>query len=410
MLMNTPLKRVEDIPPLLRERLTKAEESGWKILDLSGCKETLDVTALTEVGMLEQLSLEGCTNLRRGLREICNGERTRNLRTLHLSNLPMLDDTCIKILGGTHLRLELFTCAHCKNVTNVRPLAEIKALKSLSLGHCVNIKHGLKEICGGLTNMRALWINHIPAVDDACIAELGAKGDGYEGHLIWLICDGCLGITDVTAISEIKTLKRLSLTGCENITKGLEEMCASEKLQDLQDLWVNNVKAFSDKCLLNLEESHRKGGWKLQVLSTKDCCSITDVSPLGKLVTLRVLCLDGCVNIKQGLDHVILSLVDLREAYLGGIGITDRHIELLGRHKKIERLHLPFSGNITDITPLTNVWTLEALCLCGCLKATRGFEKFSTLFRLKKLCVCGVYVDADTVMALKGKGVAVKLW
>ncbi|KAH8603612.1 hypothetical protein ERJ75_001803700 [Trypanosoma vivax] len=120
---------------------------------------------------------------------------------------------------------------------------------------------------------------------------------------------------------------------------------------------------------------------KLDLYST---ASLTDVSPLANVLTLEELDLSFCSPIEKGAGD-LGRLPRLRVLNLKDTGVTDNCLVGLGTSRSLVKLDLSWCTNITDITPVLGIATLEELnVLCNDEASSEKYD-FSRLQSLRGL-------------------------
>ncbi|CAJ16577.1 expression site-associated gene 8 (ESAG8) protein, putative [Trypanosoma equiperdum] len=331
------------VPSKLFERIKKSEESNWKVMDLSGCTELLDARLLTMLASLEELNLAGYPRVRHDLEVIAS---LNNLVRLYLDETDA-DDRCIfKIRNKSLLHL---SCVSCRRITDVRPLAETTTLQKLSLAGCKNIEFGLEEICE-LPHIRKLNLRGTQ-MNDACISKLSRNS-----NLLELDCGDCLEITDVKPLAKSKKLEVLTLEGCENIIRGLVDLCA---LPDVRQMNFSGTAA-DNACISKLGKSK-----KLVSLFCEQCPRVTNIRPLAKIKTLEFLSLSGSINISRGVGRICDNQW-IRGLNFSDVDVRETDVMALADCDYLVSLNLSGCLEMTDLDAIEGCMSLESLSLCDC--------------------------------------------
>ena len=148
-------------------------------IDLSQCSCIYDISALSELKRLKILNLTGCKN-------ITSISLVKNLRELQEL-----------ILNG------------CTNILHISPVSSLTLLRKLDLRVCcenindLSIIYNLKSLRILLLSVFANFNNELMNVSNVFIEEL--------------YLDNCFNLIDISAITNIRSLKILSLISCKHI-------------------------------------------------------------------------------------------------------------------------------------------------------------------------------------------------
>ncbi|WUR04040.1 F-box LRR-repeat protein [Vairimorpha necatrix] len=207
--------------------------SKLKILDLSNCNR-LTNSIIQELNRkyktLEELKLSYCykishevklkTHVKRLFLEETriheNFYHVQNLTALSLKNCVLIDSLCEKYANLEYLDLE--------NITTIKNINVGNKLKHLNIQRCYNLVGWIKENKSKLTNLEYLNISYLEIKDMDFLVELKNL---KEINLSW-----CDNVTDNLLIELIKNtnIEKISVFGCFNLT--LESVKISYKFKD----------------------------------------------------------------------------------------------------------------------------------------------------------------------------------
>ncbi|CCD20397.1 leucine-rich repeat protein (LRRP), protein [Trypanosoma vivax Y486] len=222
---------------------------------------------------------------------------------------------------------------------------------------------------GLLKKLRAVDFSHT-AVDNACLRELRMASGLSELRL-----EGCPCITDLSSLSGSSVLKTLVLGGDKNSVGGVCGVTQMYSSLDSVDVrYSRDAERFTRRISDRYGEcsSYRCG-----------CKNICDITPLGSIGGLEALDLCDCTNIAHGWQR-LSQLNYLRELRVGGAGIDNMFIQMLGTHGRLRVLVLEYCNNITDISPLGYIRGLEVLGICECMSVKGGWSCLARLRMLKQ--------------------------
>ncbi|EAN79373.1 leucine-rich repeat protein (LRRP), putative [Trypanosoma brucei brucei TREU927] len=273
-----------------------AESCGkLKVIDVSSCCK------------LESLTVTKCKNLKEvhGLPDACE------LLALNLSGCGKLEQ--VEGLCATNIKVKKLNLSGCKLLEPLGVLGCCKNVTELDLSGCKNINQSSMEIaCKELNGLETLKLSGVPTVSDNWVWSLGVSNRS-NANLLYLDLSRCLDIENAGPLSMIRSLKELSLDGCTSISKGLEAVCG---LPNLKKLLLSKTKV-TDECLENI-----KGNRNLVVLGCSGCLGISSISCIGEVKSLEELSLEGCTNIKKGLD-ILPRLPKLQKLWICGLNVPE---------------------------------------------------------------------------------------
>lgn len=235
-------------------------------LNLTHCSSVTDVglwAIAKHLSLLRILNCYGCNGITTvGLRSLSLG--CSNIFELDLSFCPLVDDVTLTVIAGGSWKIEKLSVEGCEKISDngICKLAQGlgKSLTYLNLNRCPCIgefgDRGLKELGPNCPNLVELYISNSKRVEDAGLLAISL---------------GCL------------KLKKLSLAGCENITKkSLKSLTTN--LINLQDL-----KIIKNRKLVDMDYSLLAGPKASNNFRTIDSFTASALlSPSLKLTILRL--------------------------------------------------------------------------------------------------------------------------
>nr|CAD21749.1 hypothetical leucine-rich repeat protein 1, LRRP1 [Trypanosoma brucei] len=350
-------------------------------LNISYCIQLKDINPLSNATATEELNLNGCRRITRGIGVVWALPKLRvlHMKDVHLSE-PSLDSVGT---GGPLVKVSLDNCAGFGDMTL---LSSIVTLEELNIQKCADIISGVGCL-GTLPYLRVLNIK------EAHISSLDFTGIGASKSLLQLNMESITGLSNVEALANILTLEKLSLHGCTDIDAGIG--CLGNlpqlKMLDLSGTNTDN-ESLRSLCLSQTMVS----------LNLSHCWKMTNVSHISSLEALNELNLSNCFGINAGWE-AIEKLQQLHVAILPNTHITDRDISHFSNCKNLVTLDLSFCNKLLDVTTLSNITTLEDLNLDNCSNIRKGLSVLGELPRLCVLNIKGVHLK-DSVIGSLGNG------
>ncbi|CCD17925.1 hypothetical protein, conserved in T. vivax, (fragment), partial [Trypanosoma vivax Y486] len=176
-------------------------------------------------------------------------------------------------------------------------------------------------------------------------------------------------------LSKIKELEEVSFFNCCLETRNVVNLA---RLQRLRILSICH-EGMDDSALVSLGKCPF-----LEKLDLSSTGSLTDVSPLANVLTLEELDLSYCRKIEKGAGD-LGRLPRLRVLNLKSTVVTDSCLVGLGTSRSLVRLDMSSCWNITDITPVLGIATLEELIVLYSGKKLSKRYNFSRLQNLRGL-------------------------
>ncbi|AAQ15503.1 leucine-rich repeat protein (LRRP), putative [Trypanosoma brucei brucei TREU927] len=350
-------------------------------LNISYCIQLTDINPLSNATAIEELNLNGCRRITRGIDVVWALPKLRvfHMKDVHLSE-PSLDSVGT---GGSLVKVSLDNCA---GFGDMSLLSSIVTLEELNIQKCADIISGVGCL-GTLPYLRVLNIKEVH------ISSLDFTGIGASKSLLQLNMESITGLSNVEALANILTLEKLSLHGCTDIDAGIG--CLGNlpqlKVLDLSGTNTDN-ESLRSLCLSQTMVS----------LNLSHCWKMTNVSHISSLEALNELNLSNCIRINAGWE-ALEKLQQLHVAILSNTHITDRGISYFSKCKNLVTLDLSFCNKLLDVTTLSNITTLEELNLDSCSNIRKGLSVLGELPRLCVLNIKGVQLE-DSVIGSLGNG------
>eukprot|EP00903_Cladosiphon_okamuranus_P009107 g8702.t2 len=221
----------------VREFFCDLPRRALKKLSLAGCTKVTDVSLkciAKSARSLRELRLDRNVSVTdRGLGYLSKGLAV-HLRLLQATHLGMVSDNGVRLLARKCLQLEVIDLSYCLRLTPacLPALRRLRALDTLGLSSCHRLfgSDGARRGSGESTHrersaldatdfhkLRSLSLAEQPALTDA---SLRAVTERNSKTLAFLNVSGCCKITAggvADAVKALGSLKRLDLTGCDQI-------------------------------------------------------------------------------------------------------------------------------------------------------------------------------------------------
>nr|CCD17082.1 unnamed protein product [Trypanosoma congolense IL3000] len=337
----------------------------------------VDLQNFPALGYLVKLFLEEAPWLE-SFEGICN---LPELQAFRVTGAPLRDDYLHTLSAGRNLvelRLE-----SCNDLTDLSPLASIKTLKHLFIVDCVSVKKGIGTL-GGLPTLRELYLSGTSMDSESLCGLCDTRS------LAVLTIVSCGALEDISLLATIRTLHYLTVEVCTALKTGAGDIGKLPELYEL-DLSYSSIK---DSCLSGLSESH-----SLRKLVLASCSNLSDVSSLGTMMTLEYLSLNSCGTVGDGAGN-IGNLPKLRELDLASTNVTDATLKGLCVSRCLSKLNISACSNLTDLSPLVEISTLEELNIRACMELRRGIGDLGKLPALRKLDAACTPITNDLVQEL----------
>ncbi|CCD18846.1 putative Leucine Rich repeat [Trypanosoma vivax] len=343
---------------------------GLRKLSIVGCSCSSDLAPLFALTSLEELSLART----RPVVDVDGIHELPRLRVLDLSETAA-GIACMRALSRCKSLVSLFlrSCmcdADCSDLVKIRTLEELDMSDSrlqvdvcafLCLPH-LRVLHGPKE-CS--------CAHSVPA-EVSCM-----KLRTYSSQ-------HCYSLLTVELLKMVK-LEEVSFSHCGLKTRDVVDLAGLQRLRILS-IWG---AAIDDSALLALGKCAF-----LEKLSLYSTGNLTDVSPLADVLTLEELNLSFCSSIEKGAGD-LGRLPHLRVLNLKHTRVTDSCVVGLGTSRSLVKLDLSWCTNITDITPVLGIATLEELNVLCCGEASSEKYDFSRLQSLRGLSLIKKFFEHE---------------
>ncbi|KEG06753.1 putative leucine-rich repeat protein [Trypanosoma grayi] len=353
-----------------------ASQSLMKIV-LPVCRHLTEVSPLASIKTLEEVDLSGCE----GLRTVGALGRLPALRELDLGCTAITDEE-LQGLSASHSLMKIVLC-NCKHLTDVSPLASIKTLEEVDLSGCEGVRtvgdlgrlpvlreldlgplasiKTLEEVdlsgCEGVGTVGAL--GRLPALRElflGCTAITDGELQGLSASrsLVKIVLQTCKHLTEVSPLASIKTLEEVDLSGCE----GVGTVGALGRLPALRELFLG-CTAITDGELQGLSASR-----SLVKFVRQTSKHLTEVSCLASIETLEEVYLSGYKGART--VGALGRLPALRILFFRCTSITNWELQGLSASRSLVKIVLQECNDLTDVSPLASIETLEELVLSDC--------------------------------------------
>jgi uncharacterized protein (TIGR02996 family) len=388
------------------------------------------LAALPAMPALRSLTLASCSSATdSGM--VCL-ERMPSLERLYLSGCKKLTGAGLaRLARPDRLRYLLFHGGELRDVALTACLRPCVTLEEVSLGHFV----------GGISEVALLFLSDLPQLRQLSLLA----GNGLTGEFLAHLC-GAKRLETLTVLqapllddhlkhlSALENLRRLSLSGCTELTgRGLrslgaltrlemlsltechgldaQELAALNSVRSLRELNLNSCNTLSNDALGFLGELS-----ELVSLTLAFCPMISELRPLANLSSLRSLDLHCCAGITDDALRPLAGLRSLQALHLNGVeSLTDRGIAHLGELTNLQTLYLPACKKLTDasLEVLARLRNLQTLNLSYTGKYSLvGIAKLQSLRYLRSLYLgqCGLDLRELAAVQALFPGIRVSIW
>ncbi|KAK7260038.1 hypothetical protein RIF29_25758 [Crotalaria pallida] len=247
-----------------------------------------------------------------------------NLVELDLSNATELRDGAVAAVARAR-NLEKLWLARCKLVTDMGIgciAVGCRKLRLICLKWCVGVGDlGVELVAIKCKELRTLDLSYLP-ITEKCLSSIFKLQ-----HLEDLVLEGCYGIDDDSLDDDVfkqgcKTLKKLDISGCQNISHvGLSKLTSIS------------------------------GSIEQLILADGSPVTHALADGLKELSLLQSIILDGCLVTSSGLRAIGNLCISLRELSLSKcMGVTDEALSFLVlKHRDLRKLDITCCRKITDV-------------------------------------------------------------
>ncbi|KAE9603152.1 putative leucine-rich repeat domain, L domain-containing protein [Lupinus albus] len=317
----TPL-RTDHLPALLNRYPSVTD------LDLTLCPRVTDNSLALVAGAygdalrrvdLSRSKFFGGSGLLRLAMNCCN------LVELDLSNATAMRDGAVAAVARAR-NLEKLWLGRCKMVTDMGigcVAVGCRKLRLICLKWCVGVGDlGVELIAIKCKELRTLDLSYLP-ITEKCLSSIFKLQ-----HLEDLVLEGCYGIGDESLDDDVfklgcKTLKKLDISGCQNISH----------------IGLSKLTSIS-------------GSIEQLILADGSPVTLALADGLNKLSMLQSINLGGCLVTSSGLKAIGNLCISLKELSLSKcMGVTDEAISfLVSKHKDLRKLDITCCRKITDVS------------------------------------------------------------
>ncbi|CAL0306264.1 unnamed protein product [Lupinus luteus] len=351
----TPL-RTDHLPALLNRYPSVTD------LDLTLCPRVTDNSLALVAGAfgdalrrvdLSRSKFFGGSGLLRLAMNCCN------LVELDLSNATGLRDGAVAAVARARNLVKLWL-GRCKMVTDMGigcVAVGCRKLRLICLKWCVGVGDlGVELIAIKCKELRTLDLSYLP-ITEKCLSSIFKLQ-----HLEDLVLEGCYGIGDDSLDDNVlkqgcKTLKKLDISGCQNISHiGLSKLTSISGSVEQLILADGSPVIFSCFRILFILLKLQVDDFKFSI-AANHCHFIIQVTlaladGLNKLSMLQSIVLGGCLVTSSGLKAIGNLCISLKELSLSKcMGVTDEALTfLVSKHKDLRKLDITCCRKITDVS------------------------------------------------------------
>lgn len=319
-----------------------AAMSTLRCISLENCKLLPDeaLASITDLKELHTMNLGHCLSLTST--GLCSLSKLTKLKELDFTGTQLTDDV-LRVLCQT-LDLEELWMYGCQ-ITNVALsfLASQQSLHSLKLDDCDRLTD--LEPLAQLKALRKLGLSNCENLTDRCVDPL----------------------------SKLVQLQDLDLTGTHVSESALST------LHPLTSLKILNIEPISDEGLQGLEPLT-----SLQKLNLHHTVTDVGLRAVARMTGIHVLDLSQCQNVTECGLRALVSLASLRTINLSGLPITNAALTVLGQIVSLTSVDLTDCGRITadgvwQLRALTELSTLKLSKCLGVDPTRSGLPHFNKL-------------------------------
>ncbi|XP_042960213.1 uncharacterized protein LOC122295178 isoform X13 [Carya illinoinensis] len=338
-----------------------------KILDLTNCKNLIELPDLTGAQNLEEIYITGCTSLCEvhpsikvlkqiqkiiiigiGIKQLWKGSLMvlHNLKILNLSNCKNLIET--PDLTGTP-NLEETYFIGCTNLREVHP--SIKVLKQIQ-----------KIVMGG-TGIKHLWKGTLVVLHNLKILDL-------------INCKNLIELPDLTGA---QNLEEIYITGCTSLCEVHPSIKVLKQIQkiiiigtEIKQLWKGPLMVLHN----------------LKILNLSNCKNLIETPDLTRTPNLEEIYFIGCTNLRE-VHPSIKVLKQIQKIVMAGTGIKHLWKGTLVVLHNLKILDLTNCKNLIELPDLTGAQNLEEIYITGCTSLCEVHPSIKVLKQIQKIIIIG---------------------
>ncbi|XP_042957769.1 disease resistance protein RPV1-like isoform X4 [Carya illinoinensis] len=339
-----------------------------KILDLTNCKNLIELPDLTGAQNLEEIYITGCTSLCEvhpsikvlkqiqkiiiigtGIKQLWNGSLMDldNLKELDMGDSENLIET--PDLSGAP-NLEIIDFQNCRSLCEVHPsIKELKQLKELSM-----IGTGIKQ----------LWNGTLVGLDNLKILDLG----------------DCKNLIETPDLSGTPNLEEIDFIGCTNLCEVHPSIKVLKQIQKI---------IMAGTGIKHLWKGTSVGLDNLKILDLGDCKNLIEIPDLTGAQNLEEIYVTGCLSFCK-VHPSIKVLKQIQKIIMAGTGIKQLwEGTLVQVLQNLKILDLSNCKNLIEIPDLTGAQNLEEIYLTGCTSLCEDHRSMKVLKQRQKIKMVG---------------------
>lgn len=383
-------------------------------LRLDGCVHVSDLSPLSCMTTLSKLSLRHCsvtdltplTYLPLAKLMLDDNELITDfsplanmftLRSISLENCKLLPDRALESLSGLK-QLHAINLSYCLALSSdgLCSLAELTGLKELDFTGTKLTDDALRVLCQSLDLEELLLY-------DCQITNLALPHLANQQSLRCLKLDGCVELTDLQPLAQLKALRKLGLSDCFGLSDQRIEPLS--KLVDLEELDLENsnvseaafttVRALVSLKVLSVGPISDVGLQaigpltSLQQLNLGYAVSDRGMQALARLTGLQTVDLSQGQKVTDEGLRALDSLTSLHTVNLSGLPITNASLKTLAKIVSLTSVDLSQCKHITavGVRTMETLVKMQTLNLAGCVRVylVEGLPRFA-LPHFPKLC------------------------
>jgi Leucine-rich repeat (LRR) protein len=380
-------------------------------LRLDGCLTVSDLTPLSHLRALSQLSLRHCSVT--DLRPIASLPLTKLLldENYELTNLSPL---------AAMSTLRCISLEDCKLLPDeaLASITSLKELRTINLGYCLALSSTGLSTLSKLTNLKDLDFTATQLTDDVLgvlcqtldleelwlygceITNIGLSYLASQQSLRCLKLDHCERLTNLDLLPPLKALRRLGLSACgitDQCLEPLSKLVHLEELDlkgtDVSESALSTLSPLTSLTVLDLDPISDVGLQALgaltllQTLKLHRTVSDVGLRAMARLTGIHTLDLSQCESVTHDGLRSLVSLTALHTINLSGLPIANADLAVLGQIVLLTSVDLTGCDQITayGVWKLATLTELKALTLARCTKVNlvpNGLPPFAKLCAL----------------------------
>ncbi|KAG2671321.1 hypothetical protein I3760_14G129100 [Carya illinoinensis] len=317
---------------------TLAVLHNLKSLDLSNCRNLIEIPDLTGAQNLEEIYLTGCTNLCEIHPSIYELKRLKYLGMSGTGIKQLWKGTLVVLHNLKSLDL-----SNCKNLIEIPDLTGAQNLEKIYLTGCTNL-------CEIHPSIKVLKQIQIMEMDGTGIKQLWTGTLAQVLHnLKSLDLSNCKNLIEIPDLTGAQNLEEIYLTGCTNLCKIHPSIKVLKQIQimvmdgtGIKQLWTGTLAVLHN----------------LKSLDLSNCKNLIEIPDLTGAQNLEEIYLTGCINLCE-IHPSIKVLKQIKKIVMHGTGIKQLWTGTLAVLHNLKCLYLSNCKNLIEIPDLSGAQILR---------------------------------------------------